>query len=171
MLCLRYIFRVKRSILSLFYSKDPVYKSERILVGNSSFELDSIIPPNCSILEHITATSLDKTEHKYKVWNSGDKYSKPNLEDLMKDKARTPWLWIGGYSNEVQIDMTPVLQEYVLPDNRITFHLLEQINPDIKDWYYMETETYKEIVFPSEGVTIKHDNSGLKTIEEEVSEA
>jgi hypothetical protein len=163
MLCCQLGYSIKRRILSLFYSKEPVLTQNVNFIRNNSTvpELTwiTIIPENSMILTTVQSVSVDHSKKRYRIWQSGECYitlSNQDIRNILEDKPEKPWLWVGAILEGASIDMTNELEELVVRGNKITPWVLSVLYPNHSSWKYLDPVTFKEVEFPVDGITI-HD--------------
>jgi hypothetical protein len=163
MLCCRVGYSIKRRILSLFYSKEPVLSQEVNFIKNSSVIPDltwiTIVPENSMIIITVKSVSVDHWKRRYRIWHSGECYitlTNTDIHDILEDKPEKPWLWAGATFDGAAIDMTKDLDELVVYGNKITPWVLSILFPNHSNWKYLDPVTFKEVEFPVDGITI-HD--------------
>jgi hypothetical protein len=138
--CCRAGHSVWKTILSLWYTKDPVISQK--------------IDGNVTILESV---SLDKTIIKYKVW---DDISQVRLMSpleaivILYTKVESPWLWVGAESIFGRADLTNLFERYLVYGNKISQFLLKKRHPLYYSWKALDPVTFKEVDFPYLGITI-----------------
>ena len=148
-----------RWVFSLYYSKEPKVYTEMKIYNPTSAKIDweTVVPRAVVFTEKIQSVSIDDRKVRYKVWNEGDRVTPMSTEEqirLFYLRAKYPWLWIGGNYLHSSQDRTALLEPYLLPGNKITLNLLNSLDSTITDWHYLDPATFKEVEFPSEGITI-----------------
>lgn len=163
MLCCSVYHSIKRRILSLFYSKEPVVSQDVNFIKDSSVVPDltwiTIVPDNSLILTTVKSVSVDHWKRRYRIWQAGECYitlTKEEARDILEDKPDKPWLWAGATLDGGVIDMTQELDELLVHGNKITPWVLGVIFPNHINWKYLDPVTFKEVDFPVDGITI-HD--------------
>ena len=75
------------------------------------------------------------------------------------DEAKTPWLWIGDVSTDV--DITSAVDKYIMPGNEIRLDLLLLFLNPHRDMEirYVHPASGDEILFPNRGVRIEADGT------------
>jgi hypothetical protein len=153
--CCRAGHTLRRCILSLCYTKDPVI-SQRI-------------DGNVTILESV---SIDKTIIKYKVWeNISEVRLMSPLEaiTILYTKVESPWLWVGAESIFGRTDLTNLVERYLVYGNKIGEYFLKKRHPLYYGWKALDPVTFKEVDFPYFGITI--DDPRMERHKEEIQEA
>lgn len=76
-----------------------------------------------------------------------------------RKNARTPWIWIGDINSET--DLTEALSKFMVPDNKITYDLLNHLLPmnENVSIQYIDKESVEFVEFPEEGIVIREDDS------------
>jgi hypothetical protein len=95
------------------------------------------------------------SEHivKYRI-SDGEQLTDVQQLNLLRTQVKTPWLWIGGVKHGKVIDMTSIVDQYVLYNNLITLNTLGLIDPYVVGWKMLDT-TLNEVNFPISGIVIK----------------
>lgn len=163
MLCCSIYHSLRRRILSLFYSKEPVLSQDVQFVKNSpvvpNLTWITVVPEDSMILTTVKSVSLDHWSKRYRIWQAGDCYitlTKQEVRDIFEDRPDKPWLWIGATLEGASIDMTSELDDLIVYGNKITPQVLSVIYPNYSNWKYLDPVTFKEVEFPVDGITI-HD--------------
>ena len=149
-----------RRILSFYYSKEPRFYSQLKVYNPRNVKLDweTTVPPGVIVCEKMETVSIDDRKTRYRVWNEGERVVSSPTEDkikLLHSRGTLPWLWIGGNSIYQSQNRTSEIEPFLVPGNRITKELLGNIDPSIETWNYLDIQTFKEVEFPEEGITIK----------------
>jgi hypothetical protein len=80
------------------------------------------------------------------------------VHDLFESMP-APWLFIGYREGEDTIDCTDMISQFVCGGNVIHLDLLNYMFPESngKQWVYINTKTFEETEFPSDGIVIGED--------------
>ena len=148
--------RLLRKILLLWYTEEP-----SITIREYPITLDGKL----SNMYVITSVSVDTYIKKCVIDYT---YSRPLEYSFLFRKAESPWLWIGASGLCGESDMTSYMVPYIVEGNHITTELLRKEFPFHRNWRYLDSVTFKEVDFPSEGITI--DATRLEKTTEEVQE-
>jgi hypothetical protein len=162
MMCIKNIFRIKKLILSFFYSSELKVSSHVSIHELTDTEIPinwmAIVPTGIIMFDKYYLSSLDTSIVKYRIYHPGTLYHPQNelaIQNQVFKEIIQPWLWIGGTDkNGTMHSMSDELNDYLLADNHITLGVLQLINPDITNWFILD-ETFNEVEFPTEGITIK----------------
>jgi hypothetical protein len=138
MFCCKCLHTTKRQILSLIFSKEPVVTQE----------------PGIYVTK-IESVSLDRKVRKFKIWR-GDSRILDNSEvhTILNEKIESPWLNVSAKSPFGETNMTDTLNQYLVSGNVITPEFLIRHFPFHYDWSFLDAVTFKELYFPSGGITI-----------------
>lgn len=137
-----------------WYGYSPVLSpSSRYFLSDSHVFSDSYtkVPPDSVYVEEWSR----RGEKKYVVLYENQHIPYLWIRDPFFQHARCPWLWVGDRNTE--IDLTRTFNRFLVPGNRIRKELVEKlvhITPETKI-VYIETGTFNELEFPSEGLLIK----------------
>jgi hypothetical protein len=158
MQCCRAGHSIKNQVLSIWYSKEPVIK-QYIHTKNSFVDSDMYIklPNGISAVTEITSVSLSENIIKYKLWKEGEVVRGLTDEEVYKvlhGDIQDAWLWIGASTVFSSYDMTNEIQPFIVAGNTITPTLLSEFFPWHYNWKYLDPLTFKEVDFPSSGLTI-----------------
>jgi hypothetical protein len=157
MFCFRAYHTTRRKILSFIYPKESEIYSETVVLGKP-VTWEAAVLNGTIIKECISSVSLDYSVTKLRVWTGGQHYKKPTkdeCESIIKQKAKTPWLWIGGPTfMEDMKDCSLALEPYLVSGNKITLELLYHIDSSVTAWQYIDPATFGHVQFPDEGITI-----------------
>jgi hypothetical protein len=157
---LRYATIVYNGAINLWHSFWDWYEYSPILSPSNRYFLsdDYIfsesyikVPPNTVYVEEWNR----RGETKYVVLYQNEHIPTLWTRDPFTHHARCPWLWVGDKNTE--IDLTRTFNKFLVPGNRIRRQLIEkliQINSETKV-VYIESGTFNELEFPSEGLLIK----------------
>jgi len=138
MYCCRAGHSIRKQILSIIYPKEPV--------------IEQTTDSNITKIEYI---SSQRVITKYRIWdNEARVLTKEELNQIFKEKVEAPWLSIGSQTIFGHFDNTELMDQYLVPGNKITKGFLEETYPYLYDWKYLDTETFEEVDFPAEGITI-----------------
>ena len=115
------------------------------------------VPENSILIEEWVKEGVKKCNLFYEgeEW-IGDRYSP------FEQVPRTPWLWIGDKTTEV--DLTAAMQKYLVVGNTIRLDLILHMiqvreNTNI---VYIDVRTLEEVKFPADGVKIVQDGEPAK---------
>ena len=145
MYCCRAGHSIRKQILSLIYPKEPV--------------VEQTTDSNITKIEYI---SSQRVITKYRIWDKEARVlTKEELNRIFKEKVEAPWLSIGSQTIFCHFDNTELMDQYIVPGNRITLNFLEETYPYFYDWKYLDSQTFEEVDFPAEGITI--NDSGMET--------
>lgn len=124
----------------------------------------TIVPEKHIICERLILSSPTDDKTKYKIWYEGEMSELTYEESLniFNSKPKRPWIWIG----DTKHNMLQTLDEYLVIGNKITLELLQIINPEIKEWKYICSQTLDMLNFPSDGIII-YDSIITKNKKEE----
>jgi hypothetical protein len=134
--------------------------------------------PKEPVIEQTTDSNITKIEYissqrtitKYRIWDKQARVlTKDELNKIFKEKISVPWLSIGSQSMLGHFDNTELIEQYVVPGNVITTTFLEDNYPYFYDWKYLDSQTFEEVDFPAEGITI--NDSGMETNPEKSKES
>jgi len=138
MYCCRAGHSIRKQILSLIYPKEPV--------------IEQTVDSNITKIEHISSQRIIT---KYRIWDKEARVlTTEELAQLFKEKVEVPWLSIGSQTIFGHFDNTELMDQYVVPGNTITLNFLEETYPYLYDWKYLDSQTFEEVEFPAEGITI-----------------
>ena len=137
MFCCKVLHTVKRNILSLCYTKEP--------------ELNQYVEHDGTL---VMSTSLDREIRKYKLMDQPRYLTPKEVESVLANDVKLPWLWIGASTLFDPVDMTSCVEEYVVAGNTITLAFLYKKFPWYSEWKYLDPETFEELDFPVKGITI-----------------
>ena len=153
MFCCRAGHSIRKQILSFMYPKEPV--------------IEQTTDSNITKIEYI---SSQRTITKYRIWDKQARVlTKDELNKIFKEKISVPWLSIGSQSMLGHFDNTELIEQYAVPGNVITTAFLEENYPYFYDWKYLDSQTFEEVDFPAEGITI--NDSGMETNPEKSKES
>ena len=145
MYCCRAGHSIRKQILSLIYPKEPV--------------IEQTVDSNITKIEHISSQRIIT---KYRIWDKEARVlTNEELAQLFKEKVEVPWLSIGSQTIFGHFDNTELMNQYLVPNNTITLKFLEETYPYFYDWKYLDSQTFEEVDFPAEGITI--NDSGMET--------
>jgi hypothetical protein len=145
MYCCRAGHSIRKQILSLIYPKEPV--------------VEQTTDSNITKIEYISSQRIIT---KYRIWdNEARVLTKEELNKIFKEKVEAPWLSIGSQTIFGHFDNTELMDQYLVPNNTITLKFLEETYPYFYDWKYLDSQTFEEVDFPAEGITI--NDSGMET--------
>lgn len=167
---LRYLYKLKRWIVSFCYTNEETFSFALNSIGDSNAEFNwmVVVPKDVIIQETITRKQLDTVEHKHLLWYPRDFYCTVPSDKkikLFQTEISSPWLWIGGITKSgEEIDMTEQLKEYLLFGNVIKPIFLSKLNPNIIKWTYLD-QTFNQVDFPTQGIVIKNDSIKQETSE------
>lgn len=138
MFCCRAGHSIRKQILSIFYPKEPV--------------IEQTTDSNITKIEYI---SSQRVITKYRIWDNEARVLSPEeLNQLFKEKVEVPWLSTSSQTIFGHFDNTDILNQYAVPGNKITLEFLEESYPFFYDWKYLDSQTFEEVNFPAEGITI-----------------
>ena len=160
--------KIKKWFLEFCYSKEPEYNAIEYFshsLGSSDVTWSSTVPSERFYFYSINQNFQGFITTKTMIWYAGQTIFYPTesigntlLGKIFNTPIKTPWLWIGDSTN----DMTNRMEEYVVAGNVIKPDLLKYIDSTIEKWYYMDPSTLEVVEFPTDGITIEHDNSQSK---------
>jgi hypothetical protein len=134
--------------------------------------------PKEPVIEQTTDSNVTKIEYitsqriitKYRIWDKEARtLTNDELNKIFKEKVSVPWLSVGSQSMLGHFDTTDLIEQYVVPGNVITTSFLGDNYPYFYDWKYLDSETFEEVDFPAEGITI--NDSGMETNPEKSKES
>ena len=99
--------------------------------------------------------------HKRTVRYGGDEIPTSWTSTPFDKSPYCPWIWIG--IRETEQDLTDMLDEFLVPGNRITLDLIEWISGS-RDIIYMDRVSFNEHSFPSNGILIDENDYRCSTI-------
>jgi len=173
--CFRAANSIKKLILSLWYSKEPVVSQVsqfRPITGTLPQILwTTIVPNNVFAISRIRSVSIDEDLVKYKIWSAGEELrtlTERERYNILHDKVIEPWLWFGANNSRGTVDLTSDMNMFLVSGNKITLELLHDMHPGLSNWRYLDPVTFKEVDFPNSGITINAPR--MENIEEEVKE-
>jgi len=138
MFCCKCLHTTKRQLLSLIFSKEPVVTQE--ILGR---------------ITKIESVSLDRSFRRFKIWTENPQIlDDSEVEAILNEKVESPWLHVLAKSPFGEVDMTNTLNQYLVSGNVITPDFLNRQFPFHYDWSYLDAVTFKELYFPSGGITI-----------------
>jgi hypothetical protein len=138
MFCCRCVHTTKRQLLSLIFSKEPVVTQE---TDNHVTKVESV--------------SLDRTIRRFKIWKEASRFlDDSEIDIILNEKVESPWLHVLAKSPFGEMNMTDTLNQYLVSGNVITPEFLNRQFPFHYDWSYLDAVTFKELYFPSGGITI-----------------
>jgi hypothetical protein len=138
MFCCRCLHTTKRQLLSLIFSKEPVITRETGIY-----------------LTKIESVSLDKTIRKFKIWRDNSRIlDDSEIHTILNEKIESPWLYVSANTPFGKVNMTDTLNQYLVSGNIITPEFLNRHFPFHYNWIYLDSVTFKELYFPSGGITI-----------------
>lgn len=147
MYCCRAGHSIRKQILSIFYPKEPV--------------IEQTTDSNITKIEYI---SSQRVTIKYRIWDKEARVlTNEELNQIFKEKVEAPWLSIGSQTIFGHFDNTELMEQYIVPGNTITLQFLEETYPYLYDWKYLDSETFEEVDFPAEGITINDSRMETNT--------
>ena len=147
-----FIRRIKTWVSTCLCSRG--YRRSTKIIGATPLKWYTRVPEESILLEHLENDESGVHVLKYKVWYSGEIYSRSSDEEYMRmlnTPAKSPWVWIGGNN----IDATQMLSHYLLAGNTIKLELLQKLEPSVTSWTYVDYETLDSVNFPSNGILIE----------------
>ena len=91
------------------------------------------------------------------------------MNNVLHGDIIEPWLWVGATSIFGAKDMSNEMQPFIVAGNTITTEILGEFFPWHYNWKYLDPQTFKEVDFPSEGITINAPRmESIKETDEEV---
>jgi len=137
----------------LLTTADDYPKVSRYLLSDEydSDDIDHARVPENSIL--IEQWENEAGVKKCNLFYEGEEIG-PTKFDPFVQKPKTPWVWIGDKTTEV--DLTAALQKYLVVGNTIRLDLLLHMIQvrDTTQIVYVDVRSLEEVKFPADGVKI-----------------
>jgi len=156
---LRCVYILKKKVVNICYGYNKKYASDNIIestIDDTAIELawEVTVPQNTIMFEQLTREWQGDVLRNYKVWYSGERYVRPTPTDVIsyiETPIVKPWVWIGGDD----ICKGSMVDPFLIYGNTIRLELLQHLDPSVKHWSYIDSETFITTVFPADGIIIK----------------
>jgi len=158
MLCL---VRVYLQFKKLFSCRKPGVYGELYEYTNQHIVWEATVPDNSFFIEELEFVFDDSVVKKNKIWSAGEKchiLTEDESYKLYDKPSKTPWIWIGGEQNGETVGLTCKMYEYIVPGNKITKEIISLVAPFVRNIKYIAADTFDEVEFPDDGITIEDDS-------------
>ena len=158
---IRTVYSVRRAFFLLCCGRAPRYTYQQRVYGTEPEIWETDVPEGGVLTEVISRSIVDEDEIRIKIWPEGSHFVQTNKYGALFDsKPKTHWLWIGGMTRAGNtLTLTDEMQKYVVPGNVINLQTLNKLFPQIVSWKIMDVNTFEEVDFPVDGITIEENDT------------